>query len=163
MPRWNAVLAAATAVAIGCASTSQRSATELAQLERHIQFTVTPVVAHLRPDENLRLTFAVRNRSDQRVVVCLAAGLVVNFWGLDQRYARGTVLGLVDHANCERKIALPAFGETTWSEMIPNLSLPTGRARIIASAQIVSLANCDRYGCDYRWLTALYEPIEIAE
>jgi hypothetical protein len=135
----------------------------LGRLERALELTVRPASPVLRRGEDLQITLAIRNITGRTVTVCLAHGLVVNFWGLDQQYARGAVLGLVDHPFCERQLSLAALQETTWSATVPKISLPVGQARIMASAQIVSLFNCDRYGCDHAWLKAQYEPLIISE
>lgn len=158
------VLAVALLALVRCTSAAARSKTELDELRRTIELAVMPKLESVPSGADLELTLTLRNTSDRRVTLCLGSGLVVNFWGLSEAYARGSMISAPgDHAFCERQLSLSPREKTTWSATIPKLSLPTGTARLFVSQQIVSLANCDRYGCDYEWLNGQFEPLHITE
>lgn len=154
---------ATIALTLGCSSAARRSAMELEQVQKQLRLSIVPDSATLKTGADLQLTLTLTNVSTQRVTTCLGTAVYVNFWGIDPKYGKGTVRDLLDHPRCARPVSLAAGESIAWREAVQWLALPRGTARVQVSAEIVSRANCDQYGCDHAFLSAEYQPLTIAD
>lgn len=157
----SAVVAAALILCC-CQSATRRSASELADARSALRLSILPDTQTARRGADLGVTYTLVDGSSRPITICLASGRWINFWGIDQRYAEGTG-GSPDHAFCERKISLKPAEQIQWRETIHLPMLPVGKSRVYASVEIVSLANCDRYGCDSDYVLGRYEPLIVTE
>jgi hypothetical protein len=160
--RRTVLLATCLILCIGCQTAPRASRDELSLFEQALRLSISPDRDPLAAGEVFRLTYRLTNVSGRKVATCLGVPGGVTFWGLDSRYVEGTLPTFIDHPYCVKSLSLKAGATHVWSQefVVPNLR--PSRARMIVWVQLVSVKNCDRYGCDTTNLRASYEPVTIA-